>query len=266
MYYNKEEVIKMSDNQKITVGQLAKHTNVTVRTLQYYDKIGLLKPSAISEGGRRLYNTNDITIVHQIITLKSLGLSLKEIEERIVPIHSTDDIVVMLNRQSNMIEEQIAKSNRLLESIHMLKKEIDESKKVDWEKYSNMVKLIQDNNEYYWVINYLEKDILSNITKIHETNSDNLPIDWLKTCFEKISELESIGKVPESPEAQEIADTWWKLIQKYTNGDTHLVGQLYDFYNSANQWPAEFGKIDVTIKTYFEKAIQVYIEKHNIDV
>lgn len=43
----------------MTVGELAKKMNVSVRTLQYYDKEGLLSPSAESEGGRRLYTDKD---------------------------------------------------------------------------------------------------------------------------------------------------------------------------------------------------------------
>lgn len=76
----------------MTVGMLAKQVNVSVRTLQYYDKMGLLKPSSISEGGRRLYGPNDMTILHQIITLKNLGLSLDDIKSSLMPMNSTDDI------------------------------------------------------------------------------------------------------------------------------------------------------------------------------
>ena len=50
----------------MTVGQLAKKMGVTVRTLQYYDKEGVLSPSAESEGGRRLYTDKDIVLLHQI--------------------------------------------------------------------------------------------------------------------------------------------------------------------------------------------------------
>ena len=49
-----------------------KKMGVTVRTLQYYDKEGLLSPSAESEGGRRLYTDKDLITLHQIISLKSL--------------------------------------------------------------------------------------------------------------------------------------------------------------------------------------------------
>ena len=60
----------------MTVGQVAKKMGVTVRALQYYDKEGLLSPSAESEGGRRLYTDKDLVKLHQIISLKSLGFSL----------------------------------------------------------------------------------------------------------------------------------------------------------------------------------------------
>ena len=64
----------------MTVGEAAKKTGVTVRTLQYYDREGLLSPSAESEGGRRLYTDKDLVMLHQIISLKSLGFSLDDIK------------------------------------------------------------------------------------------------------------------------------------------------------------------------------------------
>ena len=52
----------------MTLGEVAKKMGVTVRTLQYYDKKGLLSPSAESEGGRRLYTNKELIILNQIIT------------------------------------------------------------------------------------------------------------------------------------------------------------------------------------------------------
>ena len=56
----------------MTVGEVAKKMNVTVRTLQHYDREGLLLPSSISEGGRRLYTDKDVIRLHQILSLKQL--------------------------------------------------------------------------------------------------------------------------------------------------------------------------------------------------
>ena len=66
----------------LTVGQVAKKMGVTVRTLQYYDRVGVLSPSAESEGGRRLYTEKDFIRLHQILSLKSLGFSLEDIKQR----------------------------------------------------------------------------------------------------------------------------------------------------------------------------------------
>ena len=58
--------------QQWTVGQLAHKMGVTVRTLQYYDREGLLKPSAFSTGGRRRYSDKDVVRLHQILLTLSL--------------------------------------------------------------------------------------------------------------------------------------------------------------------------------------------------
>ena len=61
------------------VGELAKRTGVSVRTLHYYDEIGLLSPSHRSEAGYRLYSAEDIARLQQIKSLRQLGFRLEEI-------------------------------------------------------------------------------------------------------------------------------------------------------------------------------------------
>ena len=68
----------------MTVGQMAKKMDVTVRTLQYYDKIGILKPSAESDGGRRLYTHKDMIRLSKISVMKYLGFSLAEIKDKLI--------------------------------------------------------------------------------------------------------------------------------------------------------------------------------------
>ncbi len=62
------------------VGDIAKLTGLTVRTLRFYDQIGLFSPSGQTESGHRLYNELDLSRLHQILSLKELGLSLEEIK------------------------------------------------------------------------------------------------------------------------------------------------------------------------------------------
>ena len=82
----------------MTVGQMAKKMDVTVRTLQHYDREGLLSPSAISDGGRRLYTDKDIIKLHQILSLKHLGFSLDDIKNRLVSLDTPQEVAVPLWR------------------------------------------------------------------------------------------------------------------------------------------------------------------------
>ncbi|MCM1189987.1 MAG: MerR family transcriptional regulator [Muribaculaceae bacterium] len=64
-----------------TVSQVAKLTGISVRTLQYYDEIGLLKPSKFTPSGYRLYDDEALQTLQQILFLKELGFPLKEVKE-----------------------------------------------------------------------------------------------------------------------------------------------------------------------------------------
>ena len=99
----------------MTVGEVAKKIGVTVRTLQYYDKEGLLSPSAESEGGRRLYTDKDLVTLHQIMSLKSLGFSLDDIKQRLIYLETPTDVANALTEQANDIRgkiEQLTASDR----------------------------------------------------------------------------------------------------------------------------------------------------------
>ena len=64
---------------KYTTGEIAKLCNVSVRTVQYYDDRGILIPSELSEGGRRLYTDDDLKRMHIICFLREIGLPINSI-------------------------------------------------------------------------------------------------------------------------------------------------------------------------------------------
>ena len=66
---------------KYTTGEVAKLCGVTVRTVQYYDTRGILVPSELSEGGRRLYSEEDLRRMKIICFLRELGLPINAISQ-----------------------------------------------------------------------------------------------------------------------------------------------------------------------------------------
>ncbi|HEU4390473.1 MAG TPA: MerR family transcriptional regulator, partial [Blastocatellia bacterium] len=63
------------------VGELARETGLSIRTLHYYDEIGLLQPSHKTDSGHRLYTSRDVERIQQIVSLKQLGFPLDEIRD-----------------------------------------------------------------------------------------------------------------------------------------------------------------------------------------
>lgn len=102
------------------VGDIAKLAGITVRTLRFYDQIGLFSPSGQTESGHRLYNESDLSRLHQILSLKELGLSLEEIKsalsgEQISPLE-------IVELQIDQIKQQIKLQQKLLEQLRYVSK------------------------------------------------------------------------------------------------------------------------------------------------
>ncbi len=113
-------------------GELAKKLGTTVRTLQYYDKEGLLKPSAESEGGRRLYTDKDMVKLHQILSLKSLGFSLEDIKKNLVSLDTPIEVANALTEQASSIKRQIEALTSTLSDIESLREEVVQMQAVDF--------------------------------------------------------------------------------------------------------------------------------------
>ncbi|WP_315107799.1 MerR family transcriptional regulator [Clostridium intestinale] len=256
----------MENIKMMTVGELAKEANVSVRTLQYYDKIDILKPSSFSEGGRRLYNSKDMALLHQIITFKSLGFSLNDIKDRIMPVNKPSDATKILNTQAEIIRDKIAKLQKLEESINMLSDEIKETNNIDWSKYAKMMNLVNENNEFYWVVKHLDEDTINTLVEGYENNKTDTSIDWWRLGCEKVIELESKGLAPESFEGQEFAKEWWGNIIKFTNGDSEVFGKLMDFREDVDNWPEDFKLLYKKADAYINKALETYIIKNNVEI
>lgn len=249
-------------NEFMTVGELAQKLNVSVRTLQYYDRIGLLKPSKLSEGGRRLYVPTDIGVLHQILTLKNLGLSLEEIKSRIIPVESKEDISRVLKNQKIIIENQMSRLKKIHESISMILNEIDASEEIKWSKYTEMIQLIHEDNAYYWIVNFLEDEILNRIRTVHDENKElKVSPDWLKELMQRCIELQGHGYAPEGEVAQELAKNMWNVLNEYTKGDQVLLENMFDFFQHGDQWPEEFSSLQQQSFNFIEKMFTYYLKK-----
>lgn len=115
---------------KYTTGEMAKLCDVSVRTVQFYDTKGLLPPTELTEGGRRLYNDNDLSKLRLICTLKAMGLNLDSIKGVLNSENSGKVLNLLLDEQSKQLRGEIEERKKQLEVIKVIKDHIRNMKAI----------------------------------------------------------------------------------------------------------------------------------------
>ena len=244
----------------MTVGEVAKKMGVTVRTLQYYDKEELLFPSAESEGGRRLYTDKDLIMLHQIISLKSLGFSLKDIKGRLNSLQTPAEVANALTEQADDIRQKIAQLQTSLSEIEQLKVEVLQIQTVDFKKYADIIVNLQMKNDSYSLIKRFDDDTLDQIRSRFDKKSGQDFMDRLNRVSDQIVELQKENVPAESEQCQQVVQEYWSLIMEFTNGDLTMLPKLMEVGNidtATNAWE-EKQKI---VNSYLEPALQVYFSR-----
>ena len=103
-----------------SISQVARLTGISVRTLQYYDEIGLLKPSELTSSGYRLYDDNALQTLQQILFFKELGFSLKEIRQILE--NPDFDRITAFKEQKKMFRLKRNRIDRLIQLLERLEK------------------------------------------------------------------------------------------------------------------------------------------------
>lgn len=252
----------MKNKDLLTVGELAKLMDITVRTLQYYDKEGLLTPSSKSEGGRRLYTKKDMIKLHQILSLKYLGFSLEDIKYRLISLDNPDDVVKMLNSQEQALKSQIEKLKKAVSAVQSLRDEVSLIHEVDFNKYADIITLIRQNNEGYWVVKFFDDNLLTHI-KDRFTEQPDFALAlfnrWKSMCDEAVL-LKEQQEPPESEKAQQLAKQWWSLVMDFTGGDMSLLPNLVKFNETKQIWSEEMQKKQQITDEFIGKALEIYFQ------
>ena len=244
----------------MTVGEIAKKMGVTIRTLQYYDKEGLLTPSSESEGGRRLYTDKDLLMINQIISLKSLGFSLEDIKGRLFPLETPEEVAYALTEQAEDLRKKIEKLKSSLSAIEQLKAEVLQIRTVNFKKYADIIVNLQMQNDSYSLIKRFDDDTLDHIRSRFDKKSGLDFMNRFNRISDEIIHLQKDKVPPESKKCQELVKEYWDLIMEFTNGDMTMLPKL-----------TEVGKIDIATNAWEEKqkiineylgpALQVYFSK-----
>ena len=154
-----------------TSGQFAKMAHISVRTVRFYDKQDILKPSDVSPAGSRFYTDQDFARLQQILLLKYLGFSLEDIKE--MTIDDTDYRFTLnsLSLQQKLVRDRIEQLKLVETAIEDTTREIRKNHSVNW---SHMLDLIHlTGMEKSLKGQYLNSRNISDRIRLHSLYSRN---------------------------------------------------------------------------------------------
>lgn len=175
--------LKSNESHFLTIGEFAEKAGVTLRTLRYYDKIALMKPSSYNEAGHRLYSNQDFARLQQILTLKFIGFSLDDIKKIAENDIADENFIKSLEIQKKIMKQRVEHTFMVIKAID---EAIDMENKEDisWDKFTNIINII--NSDKKLLEQYENASNLRARIRIHEMFSIN-KYGWMRWYFDELN-------------------------------------------------------------------------------
>lgn len=236
-------------------GRFAAKAGVTVRTLRYYDQVGLLKPSFVTEAGHRRYTDRDLIRLEQILALKSLGFSLEEIREMVRG--ESMWLPDLFSLQKRMMEERKAEIDRAIRALESLQAAMAAGWELDWELLTLVIKVTQQMqyDKDWWMQHYSEA-ARRKVEERAKGYSEEQAWADAKRWQEVIDGMKAAagrGDDPSSPEVQDLARRWTELVEEFTMGDPEIEEGLARGWSKAKERP--YGP---EVEAYVQRALEIY--------
>ncbi|AOJ62704.1 MerR family transcriptional regulator [Burkholderia ubonensis] len=228
---------------QLKVGELAKRSGLTVRTLHHYHAIGLLMPSARADNGYRLYDRDDIARLHQIQALRRFGLSLTEIGDYLN--QPGAPLVDLVAKQITLLDRQIEQSAQLRERLVRLHAQLAEGTEPELADWLTTLELMTVYDQYF------SEEELARMPMYRK--SQNGDAEWIALVAD-VRALYDAGVPPEDERVRALADRWMTLLVRDTNNDPRLLAKLNLMHEREPSLQAQVG-ISTALRDYVLYAI-----------
>ncbi|KVM67872.1 MerR family transcriptional regulator [Burkholderia ubonensis] len=228
---------------RLKVGELAKRSGLTVRTLHHYHAIGLLTPSARADNGYRLYDRDDIARLHQIQALRRFGLSLAEIGDYLN--QPGAPLVDLVAKQITLLDRQIEQSAQLRERLVRLHAQLAEGTEPELADWLTTLELMTVYDKYF------SEEELARMPMYRKSQTGDA--EWIALVAD-VRALYDAGVPPEDERVRALADRWMTLLVRDTNNDPRLLAKLNLMHEREPSLQAQIG-ISTALRDYVLRAV-----------
>lgn len=230
-----------------TVAKLAKISGVSIRTLHWYDEIGLLKPAYHGANGYRFYEEEQLLALQQILFFRELGFELKQIESILK--RSDFDQVGALSSHRKILQKNVERTKKLIKTIDKTIEHLTGSKKMkDHEIYLGFSKEKQSEYQKY-LINRFGDDVknsmeetIANFKNFDKEEFEKSKTEWDEICMDLVKQWKSHA-MASSAQVQAIIQRHYKWLKKYWTPDRDSYPKLGEQYMGF-EWKEAFESYD----------------------
>ena len=246
---------------KFRVKEFADLAGVTVRTLQYYDRMGLLKPSGYKNGNHRLYQIEDLLRLQQVLTFKYLGYGLDEIRKLMDS--PTYDVREALKNQRKAVSDRIAQLQKVAKSLDRTSTALEsmDTEDMDWKIVREVISGIVRSERWEWMREYYTPEQKKLLAERGQNITAKQLAQWQKEWSEVLVGFQRLMDRSVSPahaDAQRIAQKMDALVQGFTKGHKGIEQSLSKAYADMEQMPEDQRPFPVELQRFMAEACAIY--------
>ncbi len=241
-----------------TVKQLSRLAGVSVRTLHFYDEIGLLRPGRVGANGYRYYGPSALLRLQQILFYKELGLSLDEIRE--VLDQPEFDVARALEAHRRALQQRLGQLERLISTVDRTIAYLNGEESMDAKElftgFSD-----EQQAEYERQAEALWGESVRESSRKWKAYSAARQAQ-IKAEGQAIYQdlLDQLDQPPDSPAVQANLARWHQHLRYFFEPSAEVLRALGRTYNDDPQFNAAFQRLDPRLAPFMRAAIEVYCE------
>lgn len=232
------------------VGELAKQTRLTVRTLHHYDAIGLLRPSHRTAADHRLYGEADIARLQQIQSLRHLGFSLDEIREALDRRGLTRRQVLDLHL--SRLREQIELQQTLYQRLSRIAAGLDASQEISVAELTQSIEEMKMQEKYFTPEQMAE--LQQRGREVGAERIREVEAEWPRLIGEVRAAMEK-GIDPSDAGVYVLAQRWMGLVREFSGGNPGIEKSVATMYRSEPAAMQRSG-LDPELFAYVRRAME----------
>lgn len=248
-----------------TVSTLAKLSGVTVRTLRFYDEIGLLSPAYIAENGYRYYSHEQLLLLQQILFFREIGFELKAIKH--VLSQNDFDKAESLRLHQKLLHEKALRITELVQTINGTIRHLEDKKMMDENKMFSGFDTEQQNLYEEMLYNRYGQKITLHIEQSRKKTKDWAMQDWQKSgeAFDEIcndlAQLINQQYSMDSSPVQAVIKRHYEWLKTFwiPHKDSYTgLGQAY----GEKEWNERFKKYGPRFANYLAEGMKIFADNN----